>query len=267
MSNIFELAEKVLSSTSIDEKLQLTAAAFSALQAGTLSFDDTQNVEPIDFVRFPENPVWIPPTQLPRRRLGTDKGKSSFIHAIAHIEFNAIHLAWDIAYRFRGFPDQFYRDWLIVAADECRHFKMLNERLQSFDCTYGDLPSHDGLWSMAVKTEHDIVARLSLVPRYLEARGLDVTPAMLNKLHAVKDLETAEILEVILVDEVSHVRFGTHWLGYVCEQLNLNPKDAFFENVNHYLKRQIRGPFNRELRLQAGFTEEELDQLEKLDVR
>ena len=267
MNNIFTLAEKVLLSPSIEQKLSLTADAFALLESGSLDFTNNDQLLSIDQVCFPDKPELIPPQKMPRRRLGTDKGRCAFIHAIAHIEFNAIHLAWDMLYRFRGLPEQFYIDWLIVAHDECRHFLMLNNHLQTLDCTYGDLPSHDSLWVMAVRTETDLLARLSLVPRYLEARGLDVTPAMLKKLHNVNDTETAKILDIILEEEVSHVEFGSKWLNYVCEQQNLSPVDVFFEKVKIYMKGQIRGPFNRELRLRAGFTEQELDQLESLDVR
>ena len=173
----------------------------------------------------------------------------------------------DIAYRFKGMPEQFYKDWLYVANDECKHFKLLCKHLSTFDCKYGDIPSHDGLWSMAVKTEHDLVARLSLVPRYLEARGLDVTPAMLVKLYAQKDMASAAVLEVILEDEVTHVEYGTKWLDFVCDKQGIQRHEVFFENIEHYLKGQILGPFNRPLRLRAGFTENELNQLEQLDKR
>jgi len=268
MSDLFNAIEKALLATSCDETIQMTRRAFE-LSANSQPCVDLSDrvVKPISLVNFPDKPLCVPPRELPRRRLGTDAGKRSFIHAIAHIEFNAIKLALDIAYRFKGLPEQFYRDWVYVANDECKHFLLLCEHLKNYDCEYGDIPSHDGLWSMAVKTDNDILARLSLVPRYLEARGLDVTPGMLDKLKAQKDVASAAILEIILEDEVTHVEYGTKWLDFVCKQNNVQREDVFFENIDHYLKGQILGPFNRPLRLRAGFTESELATLESKDKR
>jgi len=268
MLELFVLIEKALSSSSTEETIKFTRAAF------TLSEDldrilepNDRLIAPISDVKFPAKPLWVPQRDLPRRRLGSEAGKRSFIHAIAHIEFNAIKLALDIAYRFKGMPEQFYKDWLYVANDECKHFLMLCEHLKTYDCKYGDIPSHDGLWGMAVKTESDIIARLSLVPRYLEARGLDVTPAMLDKLNAQNDTASAAILEVILEDEVTHVAYGTKWLDFVCKEQGIQREGVFFENIDLYLKGQILGPFNRPLRVRAGFTESELTELERLDKR
>ncbi|OUR81565.1 hypothetical protein A9Q82_09275 [Cycloclasticus sp. 46_120_T64] len=268
MSDVFIAIERALESPSIEETISLTRQVFKQLQTDPAFIEPPERlVKPISEVVFPAKPVWVNPRDLPRRRLGSDAGKCSFIHSIAHIEFNAIKLALDIAYRYKGFPAQFYRDWLDVANDECKHFELLNKHLANYDCQYGDLPSHDGLWSMAVKTDDDILARLSLVPRYLEARGLDVTPAMLDKLKAQKDTAATAILEIILEDEVGHVAYGTKWLDFVCEQYSLQRENVFFENINHYMKGQVLGPFNRSLRLRAGFTESELNELERLDKR
>jgi len=268
MSDVFLVIEKALESSSVEETIQLTRQVFKQLGEDSSFVEPIDRViKPIDQVRFPSKPICIEPRDLPRRRLGSDAGKRSFIHSIAHIEFNAIKLALDIAYRFKGLPAQFYRDWVYVANDECKHFEMLNNHLANYECVYGDLPSHDGLWSMAVKTDEDILARLSLVPRYLEARGLDVTPAMLQKLQAQKDTASAAILEVILEDEVGHVAFGTTWLDFVCEQFSEKRENVYFKNINHFMKGQILGPFNRELRLRAGFSEAELTELERLDKR
>lgn len=268
MFQLFTLIEKALLSDSIDETIEMTRNAFQ-LSQNSEPFIELKDriIKPISEVGFPPKPVCVHPMKVPRRRLGSEAGKRSFIHAIAHIEFNAIKLALDIAYRFKGMPEAFYEDWLYVANDECKHFLMLCEHLKKYDCEYGDIPSHDGLWSMAVKTDNNIFARLSLVPRYLEARGLDVTPAMLDKLNAQKDTASAAILEIILEDEVTHVAYGTKWLDFVCEQENLEREDLFFEHIEHYLKGQILGPFNRPLRIRAGFTENELAQLERLDKR
>lgn len=268
MSDLFLIIQKALRAPLVEDTISFTKQAFDVIHSSTPFVEPFDRViEPIDLVAFPEKPLCVHPRELPRRRLGSEAGKRSFIHAIAHIEFNAIKLALDIAYRFKGMPAQFYKDWLYVANDECKHFKLLCDHLATYGCEYGDIPSHDGLWSMAVKTEHDIVARLSLVPRYLEARGLDVTPAMLDKLYAQKDMASAAVLEVILEDEVTHVEYGTKWLDFVCDQQGIQRQEVFFEHIEHYLKGQILGPFNRPLRLRAGFTENELNQLEQLDKR
>ena len=230
MSKIFFYIEKALISDSVSETLDMTRRAFELSQSPTV-FESVieRNILPIDRVCFPERPLCVPPKELPRRRLGSEAGKRSFIHAIAHIEFNAIKLALDIAYRFKGLPDQFYKDWVFVANDECKHFELLCEHLKTYDCEYGDIPSHDGLWSMAVKTDSNLMARLSLVPRYLEARGLDVTPAMLDKLYAQKDMASAAVLEIILEDEVTHVEYGTKWLDFVCSNENLDREKEFLK--------------------------------------
>ena len=268
MTDLFNDIEKALLTSSVEETIEMTQKTFE-LSCSTSVFVEPSSriVQPVERVCFPAKPICVPPRDLPRRRLGTEAGKRSFIHAIAHIEFNAIKLALDIAYRFKGLPEQFYKDWLYVANDECKHFKLLCDHLTQFDCAYGDIPSHDGLWSMAVKTENDLLARLSLVPRYLEARGLDVTPAMLVKLYAQKDTASAEILEIILEDEVTHVEYGTKWLDYVCQRDDIQREKVFFDNIEHYLKGQILGPFNKPLRRRAGFTETELLELERLDKR
>lgn len=268
MSSLFNCIEKALLSSSVDETIEMTRKAFelSCLSDFTGGVNERE-IKPIEAVRFPEKPIWVAHRELPRRRLGSEAGKRSFIHAIAHIEFNAIKLALDIAYRFKGMPKQFYLDWVFVANDECKHFLLLSEHLKTYDCQYGDLASHDGLWGMATNTDKDIVARLSLVPRYLEARGLDVTPGMLVKLQAQNDTATASILEVILEDEVTHVAHGTKWLDYVCKLEGIEREGVFFENIERYLKGQILGPFNRPLRLRAGFTESELEKLDRLDKR
>ena len=265
---MFKLIEEALFSSSITETLSATRQAFHLAESTSFIGGEAKRViRPISEVSFPDKPLCVAPRDLPRRRLGSEAGKRSFIHAIAHIEFNAIKLALDIAYRYKNLPEQFYIDWLYVANDECKHFDLLCEHLKNYDCEYGDLPSHDGLWSMAVKTEHDLLARLSLVPRYLEARGLDVTPGMLEKLYAQKDIASAAVLEVIVEDEVTHVAYGTKWLDYVCEKEGLDREGVFFEHVESYLKGQILGPFNRPLRIRAGFTNDEMDKLEQLDKR
>jgi MazG family protein len=221
-------------------------------------------VERIEIPGRPEKPQLVAPKKLKQRSLNTEEGRASLIHAITHIEFNAINLALDAVYRFRDMPDEYYTDWLQVAAEEAYHFSLLEERLQQLGYQYGDMPAHNGLWEMAVKTDHDVLVRMALVPRVLEARGLDVTPGIMNKLELAGDLETVAILKIILRDEINHVRIGSHWFHYCCQQRNLDADKTFQQQLQQYMSGSLRGPFHHEARLQAGFSMEEMKQLERL---
>lgn len=214
----------------------------------------------------PGRPHMVPPARLPRRGLGTLEGRRALIHAVAHIEFNAINLGLDAALRFPGMPDAYYRDWLSVAADEARHFSMLSDRLEELGGRYGDLPAHNGLWDMAEKTAHDPLVRMALVPRVLEARGLDVTPGMIEKLAAVGDDRTVELLEVILEEEEGHVAIGSRWFHHLCQERGVAPEDTFRRLLEEYYKAPLRGPFNRPARRRAGFSDVEIDRLVALDA-
>ncbi|WP_172633689.1 ferritin-like domain-containing protein [Nitrosococcus oceani] len=215
---------------------------------------------------IPGRPVWpslVAPRELPRRKLTTVLGRAALIHAIAHIEFNAINLAWDAVCRFHDLPGEFYDDWVQVALEEAYHFCLLQDHLHSMNHEYGDFPAHDGLWEMAQKTAHDPLVRMALVPRVLEARGLDVTPGMIERLQQAGDLRAVLILEIILRDEVGHVGIGSHWFRYLCESRELNAETTFRDLVNGYFKGKTRGPLHREARLRAGFSEAELRMLDK----
>jgi uncharacterized ferritin-like protein (DUF455 family) len=191
------------------------------------------------------------------------EGLAALIHAIAHIEFSAINLAWDAVYRFRGMPRDYYDDWVRVAAEEAQHFRWLREHLRSLGYDYGDFEVHAGLWEMAEHTAHDPLIRMALVPRVLEARGLDATPQMIERLRAVGDESGVAILKVILSDEIGHVAAGSRWFRYLCIQRGLDPGPTFRELVMRYFKGHIKGPLNREARLQAGFSVQELADLER----
>jgi len=208
----------------------------------------------------PLKPELVHPGKVPRRRLGSEMGRAVLVHAVTHIEFNAINLALDAAYRFRDFPAAYYKDWLSVAWDEVRHFRLLGERLQQMGYSYGDFPAHNGLWEMAVKTAHDPMVRMALVPRVLEARGLDVTPGMMQRLAAVGDHQTVAALEIILTEEIRHVAIGSHWFSYCCQQRGLLPEQTFKKLLAEYYGK-LRGPFNIEARLEAGFSRQEIESL------
>ncbi len=206
-------------------------------------------------------PKLVHPRDLPKRGFGSSEGRAAFIHAVAHIEFNAIDLAWDAVYRFRGMPAGYYADWVSVASDEARHFTMLRARLRELGHDYGDFDAHNGLWEMAEKTAGSGLARMALVPRVLEARGLDVTPGMIVKLRALGDDATADILEVILGEEVGHVAAGSRWYRWHCERAGVEPRARFRELLREYATGVLHKPFNSEARLQAGFDLEELESL------
>jgi uncharacterized ferritin-like protein (DUF455 family) len=212
----------------------------------------------------PERPGLVEPSAVPRRRLGTSDGRAALVHAIAHIEFNAINLALDAALRFRQMPEQYYLDWLSVAADEARHFGMLAGRLAELGHGYGDFPAHNGLWEMAEKTSGSCLERMALVPRVLEARGLDVTPGMIKRLRAVGDDATINLLEVILEEEVRHVAIGSHWFRYCCAEQGVAPEPTFRALLGQHFTGKLRGPFNTPYRIRAGFSEQEMEELEKL---
>ena len=206
----------------------------------------------------------VPPRQLKKRSIQQQPGRNVLMHAIAHIEFNAVNLALDAAYRFRNQPDDYYYDWINVAADEAKHFLLIQDYLNQHNCRYGDYPAHNGLWDMAGRTQHDIVARMALVPRVLEARGLDVTPQIIERLTRVGDYSAVEILQTIYRDEIEHVKIGTKWFYYQCELKCLDPRNTFLKMIDLHLHGELKGPFNFEARLLAGFNEQELDYLQNL---
>lgn len=206
----------------------------------------------------PERPTLIDPRDVPNRGLGTPEGRAALVHAVAHIEFNAVNLALDAALRFRDLPRAFYADWLSVAQDEARHFSMLSLRLEQLGFAYGAFAAHNGLWEAALKTAHDPLVRMALVPRVLEARGLDVTPGIIRRLTEVGDSETVACLRVILDEEVRHVAIGTHWFRYLCAQRELDPVLTFRALIAEHRVR-LQRPFNLEARTRAGFEAAELE--------
>lgn len=205
----------------------------------------------------PDAPRLVPPRQVPHRGLGTAEGRAALVHAVAHIEFNAINLALDAMLRFSDMPAAYYRDWLRVAQDEARHFGWLTSRLAQLGCAYGNLPAHNGLWEAAEKTAHDPLVRMACVPRVLEARGLDVTPGMIAKLEQAGDGVTAAILHDILREEVVHVAIGTQWYRWLCVQRGVDPDERFPALLAEY-DMHLKAPFNWPARDAAGFTEVEM---------
>ncbi|PNS09602.1 ferritin-like domain-containing protein [Solilutibacter silvestris] len=262
MSDLHAAAKAVLDCGDIEGKPRVARAMAAAFVRGELAASDTSPPpEAIAMPGRPRTPKLVHPRELPRRGFGSTEGRAAFIHAVAHIEFNAIDLACDAIYRFRDMPADYYTDWAMVAADEARHFMMLRERLRAFGHDYGDFDAHNGLWEMAEKTAHDGLARMALVPRVLEARGLDVTPGMIVKLRALGDDATVGILEIILREEIAHVAAGSRWYRWHCERAGVEPRMRFRELLKAYASGVLRKPFNIEARAQAGFDPEELESL------
>jgi len=263
VDTLIEVAETCLYGSAMEEKLNLTHRARAALDSGRLAMPSTWAVLPIDGVVFPERPLLLPPRLMPSRKLTAAGGVAAFFHAIAHIEFVAIYLAWDIIYRFPGLPAAFYQDWLRIADEEAQHFQLIRGYLRTLGLDYGALPAHGGLWDHARDTAHDVLARLALVPRCLEARGLDVTPGLIEKFKSMGDEAGVAILGRILSDEIGHVERGSFWFKFFCTEQGFDPEHHFQQMVGqYYLGGKPKGPFNHEIRRRAGFSKQELAWLE-----
>jgi uncharacterized ferritin-like protein (DUF455 family) len=217
--------------------------------------------EPPGLPGRPARPLLVLPSAVPQRPVRSREGRVALLHALAHIEFNAINLALDAVWRFAGLPAVYYREWLQVAAEEAAHFSLLSAHLHALGAAYGDLPGHDGLWQMAERTRGDVLARMALVPRTLEARGLDASPAVRNKLAAAGDHAAAAIIDVILRDEIGHVAIGNRWFRWCCAARGLDPVTAYPALARQYGAPVLRGPFNLAARRAAGFEEHELSAL------
>ena len=206
----------------------------------------------------PERPHLVSAKDVPTRSPFTTEGRAALLHAICHIEFNAINLALDAVWRFDGMPPAFYTDWLRVASEEALHFSLLNDHLATLGYRYGDFDAHNGLWAMCERTAHDILARMALVPRTLEARGLDATPPIQAKLRKAGDDAAVAILDVILRDEVGHVAIGNRWFHHLCGARGLDPVQVYPELVRRYEAPRLKPPYNVEARMAAGFTDDEM---------
>jgi len=234
-------------------------AAVRALQSGPFTVDPTRALVPsAPLPGRPIRPRLVDPAAVPRRSPFTLEGRAALLHAVAHIEFNAINLALDAVWRFPGLPEAYYRDWLRVAAEEAAHFTLLAAHLQTLGHGYGDFDAHDGLWAMTEKTAGDLTARMALVPRTLEARGLDATPPMQARLRKAGDLRAVAILDVILRDEIGHVAIGNRWYRWCCGREGLDPLAHYPLLARRYGAPRLKPPFNLDARAAAGFSADEL---------
>ena len=262
MSTLWQAAQECLLANEAEHKVELTRQAVEDWCNGYLSIDAGEPPEQECQAGLPAALQLVQPKQLPRRQLSSPEGRAALIHAVTHIEYNAINLAWDAVYRFRGLPRAFYNDWIKVAGEECYHFSMMASHLQSLGHQYGDLPAHNGLWQMARDTAHDPLVRMALVPRVLEARGLDVTPGMIKRLQSVGDQRAVDILHIILRDEIGHVAIGSRWFNYLCKRRGQDPQDTYVALYQQFFGNNPNRSMNTEARREAGFGERELAFLE-----
>lgn len=261
--NVHVAARHALVERDVEDKLAAVQGLWALWQDGRLTTAAWTDPQPVLEAGRPERPLLVPPHEVPRRELSHPDGHAALIHALAHIEFTAINLALDAAYRFQGLPPDFYADWLKVAAEEAEHFRLLRDHLRTLCHDYGDFPAHAGLWDLAVKTAGDPLLRMALVPRLMEARGLDATPGIRRKLAGHGDRAGAAILDVILRDEVTHVAIGDRWFRHLCAERGLDAEATWRQLVLASDVPKPRGPFNTAARLAAGFSAAELAGLER----
>lgn len=263
----FSEVHACLIASDIEEKLTRLNQLIVDWSEGDIDLSPTNSIARIADPGRPVLPELVSPKALVKRRLGSPEGHAALMHAIVHIEFNAINLALDALYRFQEMPRDYYADWLGVATEEAYHFQMIREHLASLGYEYGDFPAHNGLWLTTFETDHDPLVRMAMVPRTLEARGLDVTPDMIKRLRAIGDQRGVEILKVLLRDEIGHVAVGSRWFRCLCKQRNLDPFSAFQQILTTYFHGDIRGPFNYEARAEAGFSSEEIEWLKAMEAQ
>lgn len=249
-------ATMAIASADLDAKTELTQETARRWFARTLSVRSPLDPPLPDRPGRPERPELVPPRNMKKRSLHTPKGRIALLHALAHIELNAIDLALDIVARFttEGVPNSFFDGWMQVAFEEAKHFRLIRDRLRALDADYGDLPAHDGLWQAAHSTRNDLTARLAVVPLILEARGLDVTPVLQAKMRETGDLESADILDVIYNDEKGHVAVGAKWFRFLCARERKDPAATFKELVRVNFRGSLKAPFNDIARAEAGLT-------------
>lgn len=255
-SSLAQGAYNALCQADIDKKVSMTNALATAWDNRQLSLRDARKIQAPNRPGRPDKPDLLPPSHVPKRPLSSAKGRLALIHAIAHIELNAIDLALDIIVRFscEKMPRSFFDGWVMVAKEEAKHFTLLTERLSEMQSFYGALPAHDGLWEAAGETGHDLIARLAIVPLVLEARGLDVTPPLIKKLKQAGDHKSADIFNIIYEDEKGHVAVGAKWFRFLCNRHGYEPASTFSMLVSKHFRGHLKGPFNDRARAANGLT-------------
>ena len=263
MKELRQVALDILSTSDAQTKVAQVYTLYEAYHAGEMTLDRAEDlgVNNLDLPGRPLKPELVPPLSVPKRKMDTLEGRISLLHSLAHIEFNAINLALDAIWRFPEMPPKYYEDWLKVAKEEAFHFSLVEGYLQSFGFSYGDFLAHNSLWEMVERTSDAVIARMALVPRTMEARGLDAVPKIRDRFKQIKDAKAVEILEIILRDEVGHVAIGNYWFNFLCNTQNISPITTYRELAKRYCAPVLRGPFNMQARKLAGFSDEELSLL------
>lgn len=256
MTTLTEAAVRILTAAQPADKVSLSLEVAADWFEGRIT--DVGRCPPPERPNRPEKPEILPPNKMPKRTTGGKVGMVGLLHALAHIEFNAIDLAWDIIARFadQDMPKAFFDDWVQVAKDEAEHFRDLNQLMGEMDAAYGDLPAHDGLWDAARKTAHDLYARLAVVPMTLEARALDTAPTTVHKLAAKGDTHTAPVLQKIVDEEIDHVAAGTRWFKYLCQRDGRDAPTHYHSLIHDHFPGGLKRPFNHQGRGQAGMEPE-----------
>ena len=270
MRNLYQEAKNCFLTEDPDEKMQLSLEIASDWDAGNLQWHEGEvPLEPVLQLNQPgrlEKPELVEARKVKNRGFKSVQQRAALIHALAHIEMTAVNLSWDSIYRYRQLPEEYYADWVKTAREETQHFYLLRQSLRDMGYDYGDFPAHNELWQMAVTTADDLMARMAIVHRVLEARALDVVPFSVEKFRAIGDKTTADSLIIIANDEIGHVNAGSRWFRYRCEQEQVDADQMFFSLIKKYLRSTPKGPFNREARLKAGFSRYEMQELERLDA-
>jgi uncharacterized ferritin-like protein (DUF455 family) len=267
LNNFYARCELIILQRNVSQKCADTLQLFTDWNNGHYpELDRDELAKKILSPGRPEKPELVHPLKVPKRKIGSQVGLASLLHSITHIEFNAINLALDACYRFDNMPKEYYSNWLEVASEEVYHFKLLCNHLEKLGFSYGSFPAHNGLWDMAVQTDMDVLFRMAMVPRVLEARGLDAIPELEKKLSAISDPELHQTLNIIHRDEIKHVSYGNYWFQHICNLRNLNPEQTFLALLEQFAAPKIRGAFNRKGRLLAGFSETELDAIAPTNI-
>ncbi|BBB26543.1 ferritin-like domain-containing protein [Amphritea japonica] len=265
LQNLYEQTKQAFLTADPDLKIEQTRQVVSRWNAGELEWLEGARPELLNQPGRLDTPEIVAPAEVNKRKFGKEKGRAALIHALAHIELTAVNLALDSVYRYRDMPKEFYADWMQCAGEEANHFIALRGRLREMGYDYGSFSAHGELWSMAVDTGDDMLERMGIVHRVFEARALDVIPKAVQRFDQLGDKKMVDVLTMIANEEVGHVSSGTRWYHYQCNKRQLDPNQTFINLLWKYMKGPLKGPFNYEERLKAGFTQPELAMMEAMD--